>query len=331
MVSTNGGGSWTSTGLVGNSTKTACGDPVSLAIAFFDNFRTSNYGGSWQAMSNCDGVFTYNSNPSGTHELYGAKGSTVVKSTDHGQTWTNVVTVIKTVTDIACDWKNNLLYIATGDLYTCGLSGSNLTRITSRLEADNQGNQGAYSVAVDPVDPDVVYAAWKGDSYISSQAVRRSLDGGQTWTPLTLQPGDTGPDGGLESECVRVEPVTRWLYSAGSCFGLWRYPPPQESSSPSSSAVSSTAPLPIPNPVRASSTVQVRLHFNQGAQDVSLEVFTLAFRKVNQIPLGNVNAGPTTVTLPLTDKSGGPLANGLYYLMVRSSAERKIGKLLILR
>ena len=232
MVSTNGGSSFSNTGLVGNNTQAACGDPVSATVAFWDQYRTINGGSSWSAMSACDGVFTYNSNPSGSFELYGSKGSEVVKSTDHGNSWTNVVGVNSTVIDIACDWKNSQLYVvdSQGDLFTSPLTGGTATMITSRLATDNEGNQGAYSVAVDPVDPDIVYTAWTGNSYISSQAVRRSTDAGKTWTPLTMQPGDTGLDGGRESECVRVNPTTRYLYSTGSCFGVWKYPPPASGS-----------------------------------------------------------------------------------------------------
>ena len=231
MLSTNGGSSFTSTGLVGNNTQTACGDPVSATVAFWDNYRTTNGGTSWQAMANCDGVFTFNSNPAGAHELYGAKGSTVVKSTDHGATWTTVVTVPGTVADIAYDWANNRLYIVSGaTLVVYGGSGSSTTNLSGLLPVDNNGNQSVASVAVDPVNPNIVYAAWNGGNYMSTQAIRYSLNAGQTWGTLTKQPGDTGLDGGKESVCVRVHPLTRYLYSTGSCFGVWKYPPPASGS-----------------------------------------------------------------------------------------------------
>jgi hypothetical protein len=224
MVSTNGGGRWKDKGLVGNDTQTSLGDPGSPSVAFWDNYRTTDGGESWQAMPGCDGVFTYN--PGGNQELYGAKGGAVVVSTDHGALWKPLVTVPGTVLDLAFDAKRRRLYIATGSLYQYDIPGGGLLDLSMRLPMDNGGNRKAVSVAVDPKDPDVVYAAWHGDRYISSQSVRRSLDGGRTWKSLNLQPGDSGPDGGLESQCVRVHPVTRYLYSGGSCFGLWRYPPP---------------------------------------------------------------------------------------------------------
>jgi hypothetical protein len=224
MVSTNGGGRWRSTGDVGNGTQTSCGDPGNAAVAFWDNYRTADGGDSWQAMAGCDGVFTYN--PSGGRELYGAKAGTVVVSTDQGATWKALAWVPGTVLDLAFDGKRHRLYIATGSLYQFDIPRGALTDLSPRLGMDNGGNRKAVSVAVDPQDTDVVYAAWHGDRYISDESVRRSLDGGRTWKSLNLRPGDKGPDGGLESECVRVHPVTRYLYSGGSCFGLWRYPPP---------------------------------------------------------------------------------------------------------
>jgi hypothetical protein len=226
MVSDNGGGRWTDKGLVGNSTQTACGDPADPLIAFWDQYRTTDGGKTWQTMSDCDGVFTYNFDPQGKKELYGAKGNSVVESVDHGATWKPVVKMEEKILDLAFDWKGRKLYIATGSLYQLDLSTGMVRNLSFRLGKDNGGNQKAISVAVDPVHPNVVYTAWHGDRYLSNQSVRRSLDGGETWKSLMLQPGDKGLDGGLESQCVRVHPVTRWLYSAGSCFGLWRYPPP---------------------------------------------------------------------------------------------------------
>ena len=226
MVSTNGGGRWKDKGLVGNSTQTACGDPADPSTAFWDQYRTVDAGKTWEGMPDCDGVFTYNSDPKGGHELYGAKGRAVVLSSDHGNTWKTVVRMEEKVLDLAYDWKDRKVYIATGSLFQFDPASGMVRNLSFRLGKDNGGNQKAISVAVDPVHPNVVYAAWHGDKYLSRQSVRRSLDGGETWRTLTLQPGDKGLDGGLESQCVRVDPATGWLYSAGSCFGLWRYPPP---------------------------------------------------------------------------------------------------------
>lgn len=51
------------------------------------------------------------------------------------------------------------------------------------------------------------------------------------------------------------------------------------------------------------------------AVQVKIRVFTLAFRKVNEIDYGTVGAGQP-ITLPTTDNEGTNLANGLYYVQV---------------
>jgi hypothetical protein len=74
----------------------------------------------------------------------------------------------------------------------------------------------------------------------------------------------------------------------------------------------------------------IRLPNYPGVGTVRIEVFTTAFRKVNAPPPSQ-QAGGATVDLPLTDKGGSPLANGLYYVVVNSPAGKSILKLLLLR
>jgi hypothetical protein len=62
---------------------------------------------------------------------------------------------------------------------------------------------------------------------------------------------------------------------------------------------------------------------------VTLFVFTTAFRKVNEIDYAARPAGTTTLPVPLLDKSGIPLSNGLYYLLVRTPSTRFIAKLIV--
>ena len=76
-----------------------------------------------------------------------------------------------------------------------------------------------------------------------------------------------------------------------------------------------TTPIPFPNPAPGP-TVTVTFTLRDNSPWVRVEVFTTAFRKVNQIPLMNVPAGPVQVSLHLTDSHGSPLANGVYYLVV---------------
>jgi hypothetical protein len=85
-----------------------------------------------------------------------------------------------------------------------------------------------------------------------------------------------------------------------------------------------------PNPVKGPGPVSIRLPEYAGVADVSVKVFTTAFRMVNSFTVSH-QAGGTDVSLPLTDRGGRPLADGLYYVMVTMPAGRSIEKLLILR
>jgi hypothetical protein len=77
--------------------------------------------------------------------------------------------------------------------------------------------------------------------------------------------------------------------------------------------------------------VTIQLSLASSCSQVKIEIFTLAFRRVNQITLLAVPAGIKDVILPLTDRDGTPLANGLYYGVVTTPQEIRLNKLLILR
>lgn len=67
-----------------------------------------------------------------------------------------------------------------------------------------------------------------------------------------------------------------------------------------------------------------------GSSDVRVQVFTLAFRKIQDTTFPGVPEG-TAVTVRLADRFGTPLANGLYYVAVQTSRGRSVSKLLVLR
>jgi hypothetical protein len=92
----------------------------------------------------------------------------------------------------------------------------------------------------------------------------------------------------------------------------------------------SNQPILFPNPVSGDGPVSVRLPNYRGAATVTLQVFTTAFRMVNMLSYPN-QVGGVNVALPLSDRHGAPLANGLYYVLVTTPDGRSILKLLILR
>jgi len=84
-----------------------------------------------------------------------------------------------------------------------------------------------------------------------------------------------------------------------------------------------------PNPVTGT-TVNVLPKAYSGISNVEVEIFTVSFRMVQEETFVNVPSG-VAVTVQLTDKWGKPLANGLYYLVVKTNGGQSVGKLLIIK
>ena len=61
-----------------------------------------------------------------------------------------------------------------------------------------------------------------------------------------------------------------------------------------------------------------------------VELYTLAFRKVQDHTYPPMASG-IAITLTLTGRSGNPLANGVYYVVVTVNGRHTIGKLLVVR
>ena len=68
-----------------------------------------------------------------------------------------------------------------------------------------------------------------------------------------------------------------------------------------------------------------------GGSEVRIQLFTTAYRKINEIVLRDLPAGISTVKLQLRDVKGKRLANGVYYVRVLAGRSEAIGKLVILR
>ena len=61
-----------------------------------------------------------------------------------------------------------------------------------------------------------------------------------------------------------------------------------------------------------------------------IQIFTVAFREVQNETIPNLPAGTSKVPVPLVDREGKPLANGLYYVLITANGKRWVLKLLIL-
>ncbi len=84
------------------------------------------------------------------------------------------------------------------------------------------------TVAVDPVDPAIVYVGNAKNIYAANNALVRSADAGATWTNLTVTSAlsATAPGGPHEVSCVRVHPTTREAWVGTVCYGFWKIDAP---------------------------------------------------------------------------------------------------------
>jgi hypothetical protein len=105
-----------------------------------------------------------------------------------------------------------------------------------------------------------------------------------------------------------------------------------------------STPAIFPNPSNGTQPVTVAVTLNQPSDSLTVQVFTVAFRKVQDNVVStsspgvqdSLAAGATArtwyVPLSLNDKWGNPLASGLYYVLVSNhSGYRSVSKLLLLR
>ena len=88
--------------------------------------------------------------------------------------------------------------------------------------------------------------------------------------------------------------------------------------------------LVYPNP--SDGRVQVRMHVPlKSVTDVKVKVFTTSFRKVQDLEFLALGPPGLEMILPMTDKWGANLANGLYYVEVLTDQGWLTAKWLILR
>jgi hypothetical protein len=244
LLTTNGGASYTSKGTYSANKGWAYGNPVDPNGAFWNSRRTTDAGDTWPAMTGVNFVCTHN--PTGQKELYGVSSQTVVVSTNQGVNWSAVCSLAYTITQVAYDQTNNRLYITADDQSTGKLyqyQNGVLSNLTSRLPVDPfLGTACAQCVAVDPVDPRIVYVGRQSDTYAVGHVVMRSTNSAVDWSVLSLQPGQAGLDGGgIGALRLRVNPGTRQLWVLTDCNGIWRYPAPGGAAPPAPAVVSVTA------------------------------------------------------------------------------------------
>lgn len=97
---------------------------------------------------------------------------------------------------------------------------------------------------------------------------------------------------------------------------------------PTMTTPSLSTPMIYPNPSSGGPVKVLPLAY-LGFSGIKVQIFTTAFREVQDKPYPSQAYGPVTVVLE--DNWGNPLASGLYYVVITTSHGRSIAKLLILR
>jgi hypothetical protein len=242
-------GVWSDTGLVFTGLDASYSSPRAAAILFASNWRSTDNGATWHDMAAagvavpCHGVLTHHPV---TLDLYGVARvdttSHVVRSTDDGATWQILSSVTGMIRDLAYDHMRDRIWLSVRsntqnqivDLMFTDLRNGAWTTPARADPYPPNDSVGAWArarintVAVDPVDPSIVYLGSSRSYYRSDNNVIRSLDGGLTWENLSLRgtPPPGRRDAPSEVVCVRVHPVTRYLWVGTGCFGFWKLPPP---------------------------------------------------------------------------------------------------------
>ncbi|MEM6391713.1 MAG: hypothetical protein AAF797_02975 [Planctomycetota bacterium] len=208
--------------------------PTNPRVWFFGPYRSTDAGRTWSLMRGCQGVTGSAVDDKGTligmHYDPERKVGSLVVSTDHGETWEAITQIDKPMGNIDYHKGTNTAYFTAGnDLYRDRLDDDQ-GPVILKTPRDQFGNKRVRSVAIDPIDPLIIYMAQNKDIYTVNASAARSFDGGDTWEVLTRNtPLDgKGLDGGRESFGVRVHPVTREPWFQTGCYGNWRYAAPSQ-------------------------------------------------------------------------------------------------------
>jgi len=242
--------------LRGGRTKSAAGVPGQPNVFYIGVcnggvWKTNDYGRTWkpifdgQPTGSIGAIAVAPSNPNIVYVGSGeglqrpdlSTGDGVYKSTDAGQTWTHLgLRDGQQIPQIAVDPRNpNKLFVAVlghpyGPNQERGIFRSTDGGQTFQKVLYKDEDTGGSDVAIDPSNPDTVYAAlwearqgpWENSSWSGpGGGIYKSTDGGTTWRQLTK-----GLEGGVTQANIAISPSNpKRLYAAiatGGGTGIYR-------------------------------------------------------------------------------------------------------------
>jgi len=206
--------------------------PTNRDVIFAGNFRSDDKGVTWTELQGVDVVCCHN--PYDNMELYGYDTSGNIKvSYDDGVTWQQVATAKMpagitggTINDMAYDGINNILYYVSGtsssrSFYKLTLADGTTTDLTGNLVAGKFG-VAVQLVAIDPVNPEIVYVGGLRSAFVQENSVQFSTDGGLTFEVISTGSPDSvisGSTGGIQPYDMLVHPETHELWVSNGCRG----------------------------------------------------------------------------------------------------------------
>jgi hypothetical protein len=125
-------------------------------------------------------------------------------------------------------------------------------------------------------------------------------------------------------------PTVTGMAASGSVVSLGTHATATITPTPMPSLDLSSQPVLYPNPSTGSEPVRLHVPGLTGASDVRVQIFSLSYRLVREQFYPQVAPG-SDVAIDLVDKTGVPLANGTYYIVVTAQQTQSVVKLLILR
>ena len=337
-----GGETFQNTGIIVTGREGGIGALGHENIGFMGEWRTDDYGYTWTEMTanpaigstGCNGVITVD-RVTGT--LFGTKGTKLVYSADNGITWKQIASTPAGCSDIAYNHKNGTVYVVSGSsLFSGKIDFSNPNNTLTKINYSGSMPSRTSSVAVDPNNPQVVYAASCAsavqNSYEDYGHLYRSLDGGKTWTVITRVAGDGRDlclDGGVSSNAIRVNPVTGELFTSNSCMGMWKIAAPAQWYL-NATADESFEPADLPEPVIGSEVIKdilaleaVRGEVSYTSKQVTLETITTSATTEGgylKVPDGVTIYTGDTIKLATNGKTLFTMPNGLTTSLINTTS-----------
>jgi photosystem II stability/assembly factor-like uncharacterized protein len=199
-------------------------DPITPSILYAGTdqgvFKSTNRGGNWDAVNNgLSGIFSPSVNaliidPIASSTIYAGTSNGIFKSTNGGSSWSavNIGLTNTFILSLAIDPQTpSVLYAGSSNGIFKSTDGGiswNPVNVGLRYDSFLNAFPAIIDLAVDPINPAIVYAAIQG----SDRGIFKSFDGGASWNVTGLKSATI--------ESLAIDPTTPSTVYAGSFDAL---------------------------------------------------------------------------------------------------------------